>query len=110
MRLLPRVPFVPALVLIVAALPGIAAAPCAPQWLPGGPRLCPSGNVAASTTWDPDGAGPLPTVLVAGGRFDAATTLGASAATWDGAQWTVLDGLAGRVTAMANVNGDLFAA
>lgn len=55
-------------------------------WSPLGPGL--SADVYALTSWDPDGAGPLPRRLVAGGAFSrtGSTTL-IGLAMWDGAQW-----------------------
>ncbi len=48
-------------------------------------------SVFALSTWDPDGQGPLPPVLVAGGQF---TTAGAATvnrvAVWDGSAWSAL--------------------
>lgn len=45
--------------------------------------------VESVTTWDPDGTGPLPEQLVAGGRFTTAGGLTANRiiARWDGTQW-----------------------
>ena len=49
------------------------------------------GSVEALTTWDPDGPGPLPAALVAGGPF---TTSGGAPvkriAMWDGVAWQPL--------------------
>ena len=56
------------------------------QWQPFGTGL--NGWGFALTTWDPDGAGPLPAQLVVGGGF---TTAGGQPANniarWDGTQW-----------------------
>jgi hypothetical protein len=87
-----------------------ATAQCDPQWLPGEPYLAPRGAVRASAIWDPDGAGPLSTVLAVAGGFDAATTNGAGVATFDGSQWTVLGDVGDQPTALAVHNGELFAA
>ncbi|HEX6813632.1 MAG TPA: hypothetical protein VF384_18580 [Planctomycetota bacterium] len=48
---------------------GSAAAQCQNPWLSGGPLPGVAGEVFAATAWDPDGSGPAPSVLVAGGRF-----------------------------------------
>jgi hypothetical protein len=53
------------------------------------------GTVAALVEWDPDGPGPRPPVLVAGGLFGEAGTLAVhNVAAWDGSQWSSIgDGL-----------------
>src|SRR5512138_889927 len=49
------------------------------------------GRVHAVVEWDPDGAGPLPSLLVAGGTIHAAgSRLVNNIATWDGAAWSTL--------------------
>ena len=62
---------------------------CGPQWLDN-----PSGVdawVTCATTWDPDGDGPLPPVLVVGGYFSMAGSTPANhIAAWDGASWSAL--------------------
>ncbi len=102
-----RVPLLPAVVF--AALQA-APAQCQPQWQAGEPYLSPFGFVRASTTWDPDGTGPLPVVVVVGGEFGAASSTGVTVATFDGTQWSVLGTQGGRVTALAVHNGQLHAA
>ncbi|HUN82369.1 MAG TPA: hypothetical protein VMV81_12770, partial [Phycisphaerae bacterium] len=65
------------------------------MWLPFGTG--PSGGlfatVRALTTWDPDGPGPLPAVLVAGGDFvgNASGTYN-HVVIWDGTTWQTLAG------------------
>ncbi len=66
-----------------------------------------SSEVLALTSWDPDGAGPLPARLVAGGTF----TLGAGApanfiAQWHGTHWTPVGNVEGRVYALASWDPD----
>ncbi len=52
-----------------AGLCSNASAQCVGEWLPSGTPAGASGVVYALTTWDSDGAGPLPTRLVVGGAF-----------------------------------------
>lgn len=65
-------------------------------------------GVYALTTWDPDGAGPLPEELIAGGHF----TMSAGAAVnhvarWDGVAWRPLaDGVDGDVYALMTWDPD----
>jgi hypothetical protein len=80
-----------------------------------GPGLS-GGPVRALASFDPDGAGPLPGWLVAGGSFTSAGGgSAAGVAAWDGSAWRPLgDGLAlpggpGQVTALAVFNGELYA-
>lgn len=83
---------------------------CDPQWQSGDPVATPTGVVEATALWDPDGNGPAPTVLVAGGNF---TVGGAAAnvATYDGTDWSAL-GTAplGYVNSLVVYNGSLIAA
>ncbi|MEO6596519.1 MAG: hypothetical protein ABIP94_17345 [Planctomycetota bacterium] len=91
---------------LVLALPTIAQ--CDLQWQPGDPVSMPRGNVLATTGWDPDGTGPLPSVLVAAGSFTVGNAT-AMVATFDGSQWTAIAGAQfnGAVTAIAVYNGAL---
>ncbi len=70
-------------------------------WQPLGPGL--NGTVRTLTVFDPDGAGPLPEVLIAGGNFNATATgqpLSGIAA-WDGLSWQALGaGTTGDVRAL----------
>jgi hypothetical protein len=61
---------------------------CDFDWKPG--QGCPGldGTVYAVTARDPDGAGPQPQLLVAGGKFQVAWNVSASnIAVWDGNSW-----------------------
>jgi len=66
------------------------------------------GNVAALTTWDPDGDGPLPAELVAGGEFITAGGVAAPRiARWDGSSWQPFGGsLNGGVYALTTWDPD----
>src|SRR6185369_2835102 len=68
--------------------------------------------VEALTTWDPDGAGPMPPVLIVGGLFKVAgNTLPNNIAAWDGTQWSPLgDGVNSIVWALTVYKGKLIAA
>jgi hypothetical protein len=76
--------------LIVCLFTLTAAAQCPDHWLPGQgipgqgiPGL--NGTVYAITTWDPDGPGPQPKLLVVGGSFTVAGDVqAANIAAWDG--------------------------
>ncbi len=81
------------LVALLGAMMPAAWAQCPGRWLPdnGLPGL--NGNVAAIVSWDPDGPGPLPPVIVVGGSFTiAGNTLANGIAAWDQAtgQWSAL--------------------
>jgi hypothetical protein len=52
----------------------------------------PIGAVYAMQSWDPDGAGPLPSVLVAGGSFTVGHETSVQVATHDGTVWQRLGG------------------
>src|SRR5690349_902574 len=65
---------------------------CTPQWRGySGPIL--SHSVYAAITWDPDGGGAAPAVVVAGGNFEHAgsTTLN-FVGLWDGSAWRSMAG------------------
>ena len=69
----------------------------------------PDGRVNAMTVWDPDGAGPEPELLVAGGEF---TTSGGVVlnriGAWDGVSWHALGtGVSGTVWCLGVYRGDL---
>ncbi len=90
-------------------------AQCATQWTHGDAIAGVDGPVRVSTTWDPDGAGPLPARLVIGGTFSAVGAVAArNIAAWDPAtgDWSALgDGTDGLVAALAvHPSGDLIAA
>lgn len=95
--------------LLLAAAPGVAAAAqCTPEWQPGEPLPQLRGSVRATQNWDPDGAGPLPSVLVVCGEFDAGALFDTNLATWNGSEWGALPGApAGDFRAMCVWNGQL---
>lgn len=100
------------LVCLVAGLPATAAAQCAPGWLvPTGFGV--GGTVLASTTWDPDGPGPLPARLVVGGTFGSAGGLPAhNLASFEplSGTWSTLGGgTNGEVRALTVLGNDLVA-
>jgi len=68
-------------------------------------------RVNAMVNWDPDGAGPQPTCLVAAGEFTLASDVIAfNIAYWDGTLWRPLgNGLSGVVRTLAVVGGQLYA-
>lgn len=75
-----------------------ALAQCSPDWLVVQGQGIPGvGGIArATTSWDPDGAGPMPERLVIAGSFaQAGNVLASNVATFDGASW---DNLGGGVT------------
>src|SRR5262245_26402191 len=103
-----------AAVVLWLLFPGSLPAQCALQWLPGGGLLGLDGSVLSVTAWDPDGAGPAPARVVAGGNFRiAGSALAESVAVWDPStgMWSALGtGLNDNVTALAVLpNGDLVA-
>src|SRR5688572_19287874 len=99
---------------LVAAIAPAALAQCNTSWLPGSVAGV-LGTVHAATTWDPDGAGPLPPLVVMGGDFTFAGPIAAkSIAAFDPAAgtWSTFgSGFEGRVTALAVLpSGELVAA
>lgn len=97
------------LVLLVSAMAS-AVAQCDPAWVAGEPVSMPRGDVLATATWDPDGVGPAPAVLVVAGSFVVGNQT-TRVATWDGSQWTPLGtGLNGTSTALVVHNGELVVA
>jgi hypothetical protein len=100
--------------LAIVAAPSIATAQCAAGWIAGAgvPGLDQIPYVLH--TWDRDGAGPLPAVVVAGGQFTSAGGVAASKiALWDPATgaWSPLgSGMNDYVLSLATMpNGDLVA-
>ena len=81
-----------------------AIAQCALQWQHFDPLPYVHGNVAAVAQWDPDGAGPAPAVVLAGGEFDVGHELALHVAAWDGVHWATLGTLPGPVTALTTWN------
>jgi Immunoglobulin domain len=105
---------------VVVLVPSLARAQCQSGWL-SGPPIPVVGNgtngiVRAAISWDPDGAGPLPPVLVVGGFFTTVggTTGASNVAMWNGSAWQAMgSGMAGTgstVLALAVFNNQLIAA
>jgi hypothetical protein len=86
-------------------------AQCPDHWLPGQGLPGVNGYVYAMTTWDPDGPGPQPELLVVGGFFGVAgEVLAANIAAWDGVAWHPLgSGMNGSVEALTVHEGQLIA-
>src|SRR5690349_6754761 len=104
----------------VLVVPALARAQCQSGWL-SGPPIPVIGNgtngiVRAAISWDPDGAGPQPPVLVVGGFFTSVggATAANEIAMWDGSSWHPMgSGMAGSgasVLALAVFNNQLIAA
>jgi hypothetical protein len=91
--------------------PRVAWADCPPEWLPGEGVLGLDGEVYAMTTWDPDGPGGQPELLVVGGYFSIAGNVFANnIAAWDGTTWQPLgSGMNDSVYALTVYNGELIA-
>jgi trimeric autotransporter adhesin len=85
------------------------------EWVPGQALPGTNETVFCMTTWDPDGSGPSPELLVVGGWFDrAGGEYCAHIATWDGSQFQPLgDGFGGvygqNVNAVISYGGQLYA-
>lgn len=79
-------------------------------WQPLGLGL--NGSVYALCTFDPDGPGPSPELLIAGGTFTVAGDQAASCvAAWDGQSWSALGaGTTGKVRALTVWNNQLVVA
>lgn len=113
MNLTPRI----TIAAIVTTLAG-ASAQCPRAWAPGDGIQGLNSPALAMTTWDPDGPGPLPEFLVAGGNFSlAGSTPVRGLAVWNGSEWSDLSGFApgiggfdGSVDSLAVFHGDLYAA
>jgi hypothetical protein len=83
------------------------AAQCIPRWQPVGGGL--GDIVNALTLWDPDGAGPMAPVLVAGGNLQiAGSTQPVGVAVWSGTEWSALGNLLG-VRSLSVFQDTLFA-
>ena len=100
--------------LLVMALTGfgvsdVRAQPCGAGWNVSGGITGTNNKVFAVTEWDPDGAGPLSTVLVAGGEFTLAGGVSANyVAMYDGGGWSALgSGFDAGVRSLGVYNGDL---
>jgi hypothetical protein len=106
-----------ALISTAGGLVSVSRGQCTGQWLPGTGVPGISGTVYASVMWDPDGAGPLPPVLVVGGSFTLAdSTAVTNIAYWNGTSWQGLGAGLGAanatqpvVQALAVYNGSLVA-
>ncbi|MCC6662016.1 MAG: hypothetical protein IT437_14160 [Phycisphaerales bacterium] len=70
-----------------------------------------NGTVWALTTWDPDGMGAAPELLIAGGTFfEAGGVPAVGVAAWDGTQWSSLgSGLDGGVRALTTWDSSVIA-
>lgn len=81
-----------ALLLALAASGTTAAGQCVPEWSGySGPHL--DNGVWSIAAWDPDGAGPSPEVVVAGGNFHhAGSTVIDLVGLWDGTAWRAMGG------------------
>jgi hypothetical protein len=81
-----------AAIALTLAAAATASGQCLPPWLEtdGFPGVTTDGEslVNAMLSWDPDGAGPQPEVLVVGGRFSVAGDAAVNGvAMWDGTAW-----------------------
>lgn len=99
-----------AVVVAIPAFAALAAAQCTPQWSDTDPLARIRGTVHATSVFDPDGAGPLPAQLVAGGAFQVGREENANVATYDGQDWTVIGAAFGVVNAFTQWNGQLVVA
>lgn len=79
--------------------------------LPGQPVLGTNSNVYATTTWDPDGSGPAPEILIAAGEFTAAGDVRCNyIARWNNSVWRPLgSGMNDNVHGLAVFDGELIA-
>jgi Domain of unknown function (DUF5122) beta-propeller len=105
---LPRVRSISfAIVIAVVVIAKFAVGQCpAPSWSAMDPVPFVNGTVRAMKMWDPDGAGPLPSVLVVGGTFTWAGS--ANVAVWNGTSWQSLGaGTNGSIYDLAVHQGDL---
>src|SRR5262245_3882160 len=96
---------------LVLASPGTILADCSYSWRPGESVPGVSGTVRAITTWDPDGGGPQPELIVVGGAFTlAGNTIVKNIAAWNGSSWLPLGtGTNFDVFALTVYNGSLIA-
>ena len=105
-------------VLFIAATAFTSPAVCAqskPHWLEGSGLPGADSFVAASTSWDPDGPGPQPELLVIAGQFQVVGHQHISGlAGWDGVAWHEIDPNSGgdmySIQALAVDHGELIAA
>jgi len=82
------------------------------SWQTVGPTVGMNAPVRALQVFDPDGPGPLPPLLIAGGAFtQAGSTPASGIAAWNGTSWSALGpGTDGRVRALAVWNNQLVVA
>ena len=105
--------FLLAAVAVALLAPTVPAQQC--DWLPGEGVSGLDGFVLAMTTWDPDGPGGQPELLVVGGCFTVAENVFAdNIAAWDGTTWQPLGSGMGAdyypyVYALTVYNGELIA-
>ena len=72
------------LLFVTGMISARASAQCATQWLGGDEVPGVAGTVRATTTYDPDGAGPATPLLVVAGEFTVAgDTVASNIATYD---------------------------
>jgi hypothetical protein len=101
---------------LVLSAGGAAWGQCPPSWQPGSGVPGIDGLVFDAVSWDPDGPGPAPGVLVVAGNYSLAGGVQAEdVASWDGAAWSELGGGVGldvgeEVAALLVYNGELIAA
>ncbi len=88
-----------------------AHAQCTNDWQPDIALSSLNGVAFATTTWDPDGPGPLAPQLIVGGSFsNAGATPVANIAAWNGTAWQPLDGgVNDDVLALTSFDGRLIA-
>jgi len=96
---------------LVGIITSFSFAQCDFDWKTGQGIPGLDGKVYALTTWDPDGAGPQPELLIAGGQFTVAGYQFANnIASWDGTAWQPLgSGMNNIVYALTVFNGQLVA-
>src|SRR5438128_948873 len=95
-------------VLFSVVLVSQARGPCPFDWRPADTLPGLDGSGSALATWDPDGAGPQPPVLVAGGTFTVASNvLANNIAVWNGTSWSAPGtGMNGGVRALSVYKGN----
>ncbi len=101
------------LVLTIATIAGQASAVCEPQWLPGDAVPGIDGTVKTLISWDADGPGGQPALVIVGGRFSLAGNVPANnLACWDPATqtWSAFGlGVNNWVYSLAILDGKLYA-
>jgi len=95
---------------VVLCAPSTSGQEC--DWLLGEGIPGTNWAVFATGTWDPDGEGPEPELLIVGGGFGAAGDVVANGiAAWNGSDWQQLgSGMNGPILAQTVYNGELIAA